>query len=142
MKSRSLEPKAGSCPKIVFINGERAAVPFKLPMREVKPPTKSSNISEAKETYKTRQVLHLGMKAKPLMPYSPDSHRSRLPLKQFQRPDRNSSSFSMGDSQRSQQSRQFITTSQAMLRSPHYEVLTNPGILSDLAKWRNSRMYL
>mmetsp|Transcript_2592 Transcript_2592/g.5875 ORF Transcript_2592/g.5875 Transcript_2592/m.5875 type:complete len:144 (-) Transcript_2592:3199-3630(-) len=139
MSVRELEAKAGSCPRIVFINGERAAVPFKSQSRKVRPTSRSQVISEAHETFRLRKLVHLGTRLKPLMRYSPDAPRSRLPTKDFIAPNRNSSSFSLGQSNKN--TRQFVTTSKAMLKVPIYDVLTNPGILSDHAKWRHSRMY-
>ena len=50
-----------------------------------------------RDTFKVRPILHVGMAKKPLEPYHPHAHRSRLPSPTIVMPYKNSSQIVIGD---------------------------------------------
>ena len=80
------------------------------------------------------------MPVKPLEPYHPYAHRSRLPTANIIMPYRNASSIVIGD-RSSDYKRQFATFNQ--LNYPKHKLTdatTNGGILATRTKWFHSRM--
>ena len=84
----------------------------------------------SQSAYGKRGFLHAGMPRKPLEPYSPFAHRSRLPTAGVVMPYRNASSIVIGD-RSSDYKRQFATLNK--LNYPKHKLedaTTNPGILA------------
>lgn len=79
------------------------------------------------------------MAKKPLEPYHPNAHRSRLPSPTVIMPYKNSSQIVIGD-RSSFNKRQFVTTSTNMFANHRSEITTNPGILAEATKRKNYRM--
>lgn len=59
--------------------------------------TNSTSIVTNRDVYKVRSNLHAGMIKKPLEPYHPLAHRSRLPSPTVVMPYKNSSQIVIGD---------------------------------------------
>ena len=80
--------KVGSCSHVLVTNGKTLAISFAVKNRRGRGlnhfKTVPGKLSVSKSTYMNDYHLfpnlHAGMGKKPLMPYSPDSFRSRLPL--------------------------------------------------------------
>ena len=82
-----------------------------------------------------RNFLHAGMLKKPLEPYSPNAHRSRLPSPTVIMPYKNSSSIMIGD-RASENRRQFITSNTNSFNNPSLMNTSNGGIISEKTKWK------
>jgi hypothetical protein len=54
-------------------------------------------LRDCSDVFKTRPILHAGMVSKPLEPYHPLAHRSRLPSPSVVMPYKNSSQIVLGD---------------------------------------------
>lgn len=81
------------------------------------------------DVFKVRPTLHAGMVQKPLEPYHPLAHRSRLPSPSVVMPYKNSSQIVLGD--RSSHYKRLYVTSNANVHSqPKMEMCSNPGIVA------------
>ena len=92
-------------------------------------------LSRKQEAFKVRNFLHAGMLKKPLEPYSPNAHRSRLPSPTVIMPYKNSSSIMIGD-RASENRRQFITSNTNSFNNPSLLNTSNGGIISEKTKWK------
>ena len=88
-----------------------------------------------------RENLHAGMIKKPLEPYHPNAHRSRLPQPTVVMPYKNSSQIVIGD-RSSYYKRQFVTMNQNHYCSPKREITSNTGIISEKTKMLKHAMEL
>jgi hypothetical protein len=80
------------------------------------------------------------MPGKPLVPYHPNSYRSRLPSADYVAPYRNASQFEIGDRSANSAKTVFRTTNRALFVSKNVlEGLTNQGIISEKTKWHKLR---
>lgn len=133
------DSKVQSCSKVVMLAGRAVGIGYSSPSHSPLQLSHTSRSSERRsmshDSYKVRQNLHAGMKAKPLEPYTPFAYRSRLPGEEFIQPYKNASSVVIGD-RSSRYKRHFVTTAQNLFRPPVFEVRTNPGILSDKTRWK------
>ena len=83
--------------------------------------------------FRVRENLHAGMVKKPLEPYHPNAHRSRLPQPTIVMPYKNSSQIVIGD-RSSHYRRQFVTTNQNNYKEHKAEITSNQGIISEMTK--------
>lgn len=83
--------------------------------------------------FKVRSNLHAGMTRKPLEPYHPNAHRSRLPSPTIVMPYKNSSQIVIGD-RSSNYRRQFVSTTTNTFNKPNASLTSNPGIVSEITK--------
>ena len=135
------QTRVQTCSHVLFKNGKAIAVSFPLQNtrgsnKQKLPETKSV----AQSTYSRRGTLHAGMPVKPLEPYSPNAHRSRLPTAGVVMPYRNASSIVIGD-RSSDYKRQF--TSLNRVTYPRHrldDATTNGGILATKTRWFHKRM--
>ena len=134
--------RVGSCRRVVVRNGIPFALTFKVKNARGEPMTHYRYTLKQKPknptTYQVDYCLskkdyHLGMKNKPLVPYSPDHKRSQLPddlkIKVF----KNISDFDIGNEgliNRKQWVSTYIDSYQPIKIYP----ISNPGINSDIAK--------
>ena len=134
--------RVGSCRKIVVKNGLPFALTFKVknprgePMTHfnytLKQPPK--NPSSYYLDYCTKkQINHLGMHKKPLVPYNPNHTRSQLPNDLSFRVIRNYSLFNIGNEGLINR-KQWISTYKDSYRPSTVKRISNPGILSDISK--------
>ena len=134
--------RVGSCRKIVVKNGLPFALTFKVknprgePMTHfnytLKQPPK--NPSSYYLNYCTKkQINHLGMHKKPLVPYNPNHTRSQLPNDLSFRVIRNYSLFNIGNEGLINR-KQWISTYKDSYRPSTVKRISNPGILSDISK--------
>lgn len=117
-------------------NGQMVCVAFPNPNKkpvDTKKNASSEVTSMAHETFKVRPMLHAGMARKPLEPYHPNAHRSRLPSPTVIMPYKNSSQIVIGD-RSSNYKRQFVTTTSNLFSSPKQAITANPGIVSEITK--------
>lgn len=139
--------RVDSCQYVVNRNGQTLAVSFpvtktgyKAPNSWVNQKRSSETMSHNGATYRVHSSMHAGMPGKPLMPYHPDSYRSRLPTADYVTPYRNASQFEIGDRSACSVKSVFRTTNQALLTSRNIlEGLTNQGIISEKTKWNKLR---
>lgn len=131
---------------VLYQNGKAIAVAFPLEKTGYKnknsyvnqkrlPETKSINSL----TYQSRGILHAGMPVKPLEPYRPNAHRSKLPTPTVVMPYRNASSIVIGD-RSSDYKRQFATYNK--LNYPKHKLddaTSNPGIIATQTRWFHKR---
>jgi hypothetical protein len=140
--------RVGSCSYVLVKNGQCLAVPFSIINRrgrtlnhfktvpEKSPTTKSTYMND----YITFGNIHCGMDKKPLVPYNMDSSRSRLPINGIVSGAAiNRSSLELGD-YRLINRKQWKSTYKDSYRKPFYLPVSNPGIVSDLAKSTHLRL--
>ena len=80
-----------------------------------------------------KEENHLGMKKKPLVPYNPNHTRSKLPEDISFRALRNISAFDIGKEGLINR-KQWISTYKDSFKPINIKRISNPGILSDMAK--------
>ena len=137
-----LNTKVGSCRKIVVKNNLPLAMTFKIRNQKGEPLTKYNHLF--KQIPKTTSSYfydyctpktenHAGMMKKPLVPYNPD-HTRNLLLDDFGlRMRRNFSSVNIGSVNLINR-KQWISTYKDSFKKFMIKRISNPGILSDLAK--------
>ena len=137
--------KVGSCRKILINNGIPLAMSFKIRN------TRGEPLMNYEHTYKKlpqitstyfhhfctpKTVNHAGMVKKPLVPYDPNHTRNQL-IEEFGiRMKRNFSLVSIG-SDKLINRKQWISTYKDSFKKFKIKRISNPGILSDLAKRRH-----
>ena len=130
-----------TCSHVLYKNGKAIAVAFPLEKTAAKnKPKLFETKSISRSTYSRRGTLHAGMPVKPLVPYHPNAHRSRLPTPTVVMPYRNASSIVIGD-RSSDYKRQF--TSNNRINYPQHrldDATSNGGILATKTKWFHRRM--
>lgn len=132
--------RVSTCADIVRRNGRMLAVPFSVKKKTLDLDSEKKlheRRSITHEAFQLRQNLHLGMSKKPLEPYHPDAHRSRMKTEEFIMPYKNSSSIVLGDRSYNPTSH-FKTTTQSFSLRPRTVYTTNEGILSQLSKWQHT----
>ena len=134
--------RVGSCRKIVVKNGLPFALTFKVKNPRGEPLTNFNytlkqcpkNPSSYYLDYCTKkQINHLGMHKKPLIPYNPNHSRSQLPNDLSFRVIRNYSVFNIGNEGLINR-KQWISTYKDSYRPSTVKRISNPGILSDMSK--------
>ena len=140
--------KVGSCSHVLVSNGKTLAVSFSIKNRRgrslnhfKKVPGK---LSVSKSTYMNDYHLfpnmHAGMGKKPLMPYSPDSFRSRLPLNGIVSGAANNRSYlELGDRGMINR-KQWGSTNRLSYLWPRIVPISNTGICADMARAAHMRM--
>lgn len=129
------DSKVDTCSYVKVKHGQAVAVPYLTPnnlRKKDASPTDKKSVSH--EIHRVRNHLYAGMKNKPLEPYNPDAQRSRLKTEEFQIPYKNTSQIILGN-RSSNYKKHFVTTAQNLLKPPKSILTTNPGILSEKAKW-------
>ena len=99
------QTKVSTCSHILTSkDGRSIAVAYPLVKTGWKHPASHQNMNKSSETeslmrttFQSRATLHAGMMSKPLIPYNPNSTRSRLPVPTIVMPYKNSSQVVIGD---------------------------------------------
>ena len=134
--------RVGSCRKVVVKNGLPFALTFKVKNPRGEPMTHFNytlkqfpkNPTSYFIDYCTkREENHLGMAKKPLVPYNPNHTRSQLPIDTRFRVIRNLSAFDIGNDGFVNR-KQWLSTYKDSYRPITVKRISNPGILSDMAK--------
>ena len=140
--------RVGSCRKIVVRNGIPIALTFKVKNPRGEPMTHFNytlkqlpkNPSSYYIDYCTKKRQnHLGMDKKPLVPYNPNHTRSQLPNDISFRVIRNFSVFEIGNEGLVNR-KQWLSTYKDSYRHISVKRISNPGILSDLAKRKHYKL--
>ena len=140
--------RVGSCRKIVVRNGIPIALTFKVKNPRGEPMTHFNytlkqlpkNPSSYYIDYCTKKRQnHLGMDKKPLVPYNPNHTRSQLPNDISFRVIRNFSVFEIGNEGLVNR-KQWLSTYKDSYRPSSVKRISNPGILSDLAKRKHYKL--
>ncbi|OMJ68238.1 hypothetical protein SteCoe_34384 [Stentor coeruleus] len=139
--------RVDSCQYVATKNGQTVAVSFPVTKTGYKAPNSWANqkrssetISHSGATYRVHTDMHAGMPTKPLVPYNPNSYRSRLPSADYVAPYRNASQFEIGDRTACSAKTVFRTSNQSLLVSKNIlEGLTNQGIIAEKTKWHKLR---
>lgn len=139
--------KVGSCSFVLVKNGQSLAMPFKIKndrgrklnhYRTV--PEKSGEVKSVyMKDFNPFPNLHCGMGKKPLLVYDPESYRSRLPIKADFMNRNNKSSVDFGESGVINR-KQWHSTYKDNYRWPKAVPVSNPGILSDMARSSHSKL--
>ena len=134
--------KVGSCRKVLFKNGLSLAISFKIRNQKGEPLANYKHtlrkLPVATSTYyhffcRPKIENHLGMPNKPLVPYDPNHPRNRF-IEDFGfKMRRNFSMFNIGN-ERLINRKQWISTYRDFFKKFNIQRITNPGILSDIAK--------
>ena len=134
--------RVGSCRKVVVKNGLPFALTFKVKNPRGEPMTHFNytlkqfpkNPTSYFIDYCTkREENHLGMAKKPLVPYNPNHTRNQLPIDNRFRVIRNLSAFDIGNDGFVNR-KQWLSTYKDSFRPITVKRISNPGILSDMAK--------
>ena len=134
--------RVGSCRRIVVKNGLPFALSFKVKNPRGEPMTHFNHTLKQLPRNPTSYFLdyctkkeenHLGMNNKPLVPYNPNHTRSKLPDDVSFRPFRNISAFDIGREGLVNR-KQWISTYKDSYKPIAIKRISNPGILSDIAK--------
>ena len=134
--------RVGSCRRIEVKNGIPLALTFKVKNPRGEPMTHFNytlkqlpkNPTSYFVDYCTKkEENHLGMNKKPLVPYNPNHTRSKLPNDIGFRAFRNLSAFDIGKEGLINR-KQWISTYKDSYKPTTIKRISNPGILSDLAK--------
>ena len=132
----------GSCRRVVVKNGLPFALTFKVKNPRGEPLTHFNytlkqlpkNPTSYFVDYCTKkEENHLGMNKKPLVPYNPNHTRSKLPEDIGFRAFRNVSAFDIGKEGLINR-KQWISTYKDSYKPTTIKRISNPGILSDMAK--------
>ena len=133
--------KVGSCKYVMVRNGQSKAMPFRIRnergrcLNHYK--TVPKKLEEVKSVYEHDYFpvpnLHCGMGKKPLMPYDPDSCRSRMPITGVVMGLNNRSYISIGDRGMINR-KQWTSINKSSFKRPQSSFNPNPGILADMAK--------
>lgn len=139
--------KVGSCKYVMVKNGQSKAMPFRIRnergrcLNHYK--TVPKKLEEVKSVYEHDYFpvpnLHCGMGKKPLMPYDPDSCRSRMPITGVVMGLNNRSYISIGDRGMINR-KQWSSTYRDNFRWPTLVPISNPGITSDIAKQNHMKL--
>ena len=136
------QTRVQTCSHVLYKNGKAIAVAFPLQKTAaLNKPKLPETKSVTGFTYGRRSNLHAGMPVKPLEPYHPHAHRSRLPTASVVMPYRNASSIVIGD-RSSDYKRQFASHNR--LTYPKHrldDATTNGGIVATKTKWFHKRMH-
>mmetsp|Transcript_151751 Transcript_151751/g.486879 ORF Transcript_151751/g.486879 Transcript_151751/m.486879 type:complete len:149 (-) Transcript_151751:39-485(-) len=89
--------------------------------------------SEAQHQFREMPHCYASMSKKPLMPYSPNAHRSRLAMEDAPVPLKNASSIQFND-RFCVHKRRFVTTHQNTFTGAQPKMTSNPGILAGHTK--------
>ena len=134
--------RVGSCRRVVVKNGLPFALTFKVKNPRGEPMTHFNytlkqlpkNPTSYFVDYCTKkEEYHLGMNKKPLVPYNPNHTRSKLPNDLGFRAFRNLSAFDIGKEGLINR-KQWISTYKDSYKPTTIKRISNPGILSDMAK--------
>ena len=140
--------KVGSCSHVLVTNGKTLAISFAVKNRRGRGlnhfKTVPGKLSVSKSTYMNDYHLfpnlHAGMGKKPLMTYSPDSFRSRLPLNGIVSGAANNRSYlDLGDKGIINRN-QWGSTNRLSYQWPRIVPISNSGICADMAKAAHMRM--
>ena len=140
--------RVGSCRKIVVKNGIPFALTFKVKNPRGEPLTHFNytltqlpkNPTSYFIDYCTKKNdCHLGMNKKPLIPYNPNHTRNQLPRDLGFRVIRNYSNMELGNEGLINR-KQWLSTYKDSYRSSSVKRISNPGILSDMAKWTHYKL--
>ena len=133
--------KVGSCSHVLVKNGQSLAIPFHIinsrgrSLNHYKTvPEKSAEVKSVyMKDYTPYPNMHCGMGKKTLIPYDPSSYRSRLPIGGIVMSHKNKSLIEIGDGGLINR-KQWASTYKDTFRWPRMTPVSNPGILSDMAK--------
>ena len=140
--------RVGSCRRVVVRNGIPFALTFKVKNPRGEPMTHYRYTLKQKPknptTYQvdycySKKDCHLGMKKKPLIPYNPNHTRSQLPKDLGFRVIRNLSAIEIGNEGLINR-KQWVSTYKDSFRPTSVKRISNPGILSDMAKWTHYKL--
>ena len=140
--------RVGSCSYVLVKNGQCLAMPFSIINRRGRglnhfktiPEKMATNKSTYMADYITVGNMHCGMAKKPLVPYDPESYRSRLPINGIVSGAAiNRSYLELGNSNLINR-KQWKSTYKDSYRRPELVPVTNLGIASDMAKAAHMRL--
>lgn len=134
-----------TCQTVRVSNGVPFAVAFPQKKTGYKAPNSWVNQRRSSETssfaaamYKPVPVMHAGMRAKPLVPYSPLAYRSRLPTEDFVPPYKNSSQVEIGDRSQPLRNHFKTTASSYMVATDLGGFTSNQGIVARRTQWHKA----
>ena len=140
--------RVGSCRKIVVKNGIPFALTFKVKNPRGEPLTHFNYTLKQLPKNPTSYFIdyctkkndcHLGMNKKPLIPYNPNHTRNQLPRDLGFRVIRNYSNMELGNEGLINR-KQWLSTYKDSYRPSSVKRISNPGILSDMAKWTHYKL--
>jgi len=140
--------RVGSCRKIVVKNGIPFALTFKVKNPRGEPLTHFNYTLKELPKNPTSYFIdyctkkndcHLGMNKKPLIPYNPNHTRNQLPRDLGFRVIRNYSNMELGNEGLINR-KQWLSTYKDSYRPSSVKRISNPGILSDMAKWTHYKL--
>ena len=134
--------RVGSCRKVILKNSIPLAIAYKIKNPRGEPMTHFNyTLKKLPKNFSTyffdyctqKQQSHLGMIKKPLVPYNPNHSRNKLTDEYGHRLFRNFSSLNLGNDNLINR-KQWVTNYKESFKPIKIKRISNPGILSDLAK--------
>ena len=134
--------RVGSCRKVILKNSIPLAIAYKIKNPRGEPMTHFNyTLKKLPKNFSTyffdyctqKQQSHLGMLKKPLVPYNPNHTRNKLTDEYGHRLFRNFSSLNLGNDNLINR-KQWVSNYKESFKPIKIQRISNPGILSDLAK--------
>ncbi len=134
--------RVGSCRKVILKNSIPLAIAYKIKNPRGEPMTHFNyTLKKLPKNFSTyffdyctqKQQSHLGMLKKPLVPYNPNHTRNKLTDEYGHRLFRNFSSLNLGNDNLINR-KQWVSNYKESFKPIKIKRISNPGILSDLAK--------
>lgn len=142
------DTKVDSCRRVFEYKNKCIAVPFNIKNSKGKPlsaykyfaPKTDILKSIYRRDYSNKPFMHAGMEKKPLVPYNSNSYRNRLPIfSDYFIPNSNISKIDIGN-QNDINRKQWISTTKDSYQWPVKTLISNTGILSDLARREHKKL--
>eukprot|EP00929_Paragymnodinium_shiwhaense_P033930 TRINITY_DN18536_c0_g1_i1.p1 TRINITY_DN18536_c0_g1~~TRINITY_DN18536_c0_g1_i1.p1 ORF type:complete len:166 (-),score=10.31 TRINITY_DN18536_c0_g1_i1:236-733(-) len=133
--------KVGSATGYICVGGSILGIPHgkKRPKSMSSTGTKFASNSEASSQFKEMPYCYASMDRKPLTPYEPNSHRSRLALDDAPVPYKNSSAIEFNAGIHCCHKKRFLTSSQLAYTGEPCDPRSNQGMISESVKWQREQ---
>mmetsp|Transcript_43318 Transcript_43318/g.137767 ORF Transcript_43318/g.137767 Transcript_43318/m.137767 type:complete len:160 (-) Transcript_43318:71-550(-) len=132
--------KVGSATGYITVAGTILGMPHQLRSKSAASPRiRFDAVSEHAHKFRETSLCFASMDRKPLTPYDPNSHRSRLAVDDAPIPYKNASTVHFNDGMYTCEKRRFMTTNNVHFTGEPCDPRSNHGIISHSTKFRRSQ---
>eukprot|EP00747_Dinoflagellata_sp_TGD_P163641 gnl/TRDRNA2_/TRDRNA2_182525_c0_seq1.p1 gnl/TRDRNA2_/TRDRNA2_182525_c0~~gnl/TRDRNA2_/TRDRNA2_182525_c0_seq1.p1 ORF type:complete len:184 (+),score=19.53 gnl/TRDRNA2_/TRDRNA2_182525_c0_seq1:76-552(+) len=134
--------KVGSSTGYLCVAGTILAIPHSTSRSKSTPATTRTRFdANSEHAVQFREMPHCyaSMDRKPLVPYDPNSYRSRLAIDDAPVPFKNASSIEFGNSIHTCHKRRFLTTSQVSYTGEPCDPRSNQGMVAESSKFNRAQ---
>jgi len=128
--------KVGSATGYLAVAGGLLAIPHGRSKSTTSLGNRFSGASEASSVFREMPHCYASMNRKPLLPYDPNSYRSRLAVDDAPVPLKNSSTIDFNEGIHTCHKRRFVTTNDQAYTGEPSDPRSNPGMLADSTRYR------